>query len=159
MADLEGGELPTSPEEVLAYNAAAAAQCAEAEACLREALELSEASDYVLLQQCVLTSLANMSCDSEPLVGPAEAAALRARLNALYVQTGRNPDTSCTICLEPLEQPAGDAPDDGGCGAAGGCNDSAVLVKVLGCGHQFHQRCLSTWWRTQPGRMCPLCMG
>jgi len=96
-----------------------------------------------------------MSGRPDQPVGPAEAAALRSRLNALYAQAGRNQDTSCTICLETLEQLDGGAEkDDGGRGADGYTN-AAVLV--LNCGHQFHRGCLSTWFRTAASRACPLC--
>jgi len=131
---------------------------AEAEACLREALALCEDTDAVLLKQRVLRHIANMSGRPDQPVRPAEAAALRSRLNALYAQTGRNHDTSCTICLETLEQSDGgaekDAADHGDRGADGFTN-SAVLV--LKCGHQFHRGCLSTWWRTAASEVCPLC--
>ena len=85
---------------------------AEAETCMREALELGEETDDVELKQSVLINLSNMSGRPDKPVGPAEAAALRSRLNALYAQAGRNPATSCTICLEPLEQPDGSAEQD-----------------------------------------------
>ena len=75
----------------------------EADACLREALELSEETDEVRLKQTVLRQLSNMSGRPGQGVGLAEAAALRSRMNTLYAQTGRDLDTSCTICLEPLE--------------------------------------------------------
>jgi len=131
---------------------------AEAGACLREALALCEDTDDVLLKQSVLRHLANMSGRPDQPVRPAEAAKLRSRLNALYAQAGRNHDTSCTICLETLEQSDGgaekDATDDGDCGADGYTN-SAVFV--LHCGHQFHRGCLSTWFRTAASRACPLC--
>ena len=131
---------------------------AEAEAGLREALALCEDADFVSLKQDVVRRLANMSGRPDQPVRPAEAAALRSQLNALYAQAGRNHDTSCTICLETLEQSAGgaetDATDDGRRGADGYTN-SAVLV--LECGHQFHRGCLSTWWRTQSNTACPLC--
>jgi len=128
---------------------------AEAEACLREALALCEDADAVLLKQMVLRDLANMSGRPDQPVGPAEAAALRSRLNALYAQAGRNHDSSCTICLETLEQSdSGAKNDDGGRGADGYTN-AAVLV--LNCGHQFHRGCLSTWFRTAASRACPLC--
>ena len=131
---------------------------AEAAACLREALELSEETDDVALKQMVLINLANMSGRPDRPMGPAEAAALRSRLNALYAQAGRNPDTSCTICLEPLEQTDGgaeqDSTDDGGL-TAGGYTNSGVIV--LECAHQFHRGCLSAWWRTRSDRACPLC--
>jgi len=80
------------------------ATTAESEACLREALALCEDTDEVLLKQTVLRHLANMSGLPDQPVRPAEAAALRLRLNTLYAQAGRNHDTSCTICLETLEQ-------------------------------------------------------
>jgi len=131
---------------------------AEAEACLREALALCEDTDNMLLKQTVLRDLANMSGLPDQPVGPAEAAAFRSRLNALYAQAGRNHDTSCTICLEPLEQPVGgevqDATGDGGRWANGYTNSA---VCVLDCGHQFHRGCLSTWWRTAASVVCPLC--
>jgi len=131
---------------------------ADAEACLREALALCEDADAVRLKQHVLRHLANMSGRPDQPVGRAEAAALRSRLNALYAQAGRNHDTSCTICLETLEQSDGgaekDTTDDGERGADGYTN-SAVFV--LECGHQFHRGCLSTWWRTAGSVVCPLC--
>jgi len=130
----------------------------EAEACLREALALCADTNAVLLKQNVLRHLANMSGQPDQPVRPAEAAALRLRLNALYAQAGRNHDTSCTICLETLEQSDGgaekDAADDGDRGADGFTN-SAVFV--LRCGHQFHRGCLSTWFRTVASEVCPLC--
>jgi len=131
---------------------------AEAATCMREALELGEETDDVALKQVVLINLTNMSGRPDKPVGPAEAAALRSRLNALYAQAGRNPDTSCTICLEPLEQPGGgaeqDATDDGGLTADGYTNSA---VRVLQCAHQFHRGCLSAWWRMRSDRACPLC--
>jgi len=143
---LSDHDLPTSPE------------MADAAAYLREALELSEDTDDVGLKQHVLRHLANMSGRPDQPVKPAEAAAFRSRLNALYAQTGRNHDTSCTICLEPLEQPGSGAEqgavEDGGRDPDGYTN-SAVLV--LECGHQFHRGCLSTWWRTAVSEECPLC--
>ena len=118
-------------------------EMAEAATCMREALELGEETDYVLLKQTVLRNLSNMSGRPDKPVGPAEAAALRSRLNALYAQAGRNSDISCTICLDPLEQPGGgeeqDATDDGGLTADGYTNSA---VRVLECAHQFHPGCL-----------------
>ena len=87
-------------------------EMAVAATCMREALELGEETDDVLLKQMVLRNLSNMSGRPDQPVGPAEAAALRSRLNALYAQAGRIPDTSCTICLDPLEQPGGGAEQD-----------------------------------------------
>jgi len=131
---------------------------AEAAACQREALKLSEKLTDVRLKQGVLINLANMSGRPDQPVGLAEAAALRSRLNALYAQAGRSTDTSCMICLEPLEQPGGGAEQeaigDGGRGADGFAN---AAVFVLQCGHQFHRGCLSTWWRTAASQACPLC--
>jgi len=117
-------------------------------ACLREALVLCEETDDVHLQQAVLINLSNMSCRPDQPVGLVEAAALRARLNALYAKNGRSPDTSCAVCLEPLEQP------DGGI-RADGCPNSAV--QALRCSHQLHARCLSTWWETRSDMACPVC--
>jgi len=127
----------------------------ESEACLREALELSEETDDKELKRMTLSSLANMSGKPEQPVLPAGAAAFRARLNELSVQMGRSPDTNCAICLEPLEtleQPGG--PEQGG-RAADGNTDS--FVYVLKCGHQFHTCCLRTWWSERPGRVCLMC--
>jgi len=110
------------------------------------------------MKQNVLRHLANRSGRPDQPVGPAEAAALRSRLNALYAQAGRSHDTSCTICLETLEQSDGGAEknvaddDDRG---PGGHTNSAVFV--LECGHQFHRGCLSSWWRTAASAVCPLC--
>jgi len=131
---------------------------AEAESCLCEALALCEDGDRVALKQRVLSHLANMSGRPDLPVRPAEAVVLRSRLNALYAQTGRSTDTSCTICLEPLQMPGGDAEngaaDDSGRDADGYINSA---VRVLECGHQFHRGCLSTWWRTRSESRCPLC--
>jgi len=118
---------------------------AEAEACLREALVLCEETDDARMQQLVLRSMANMSGADEPgwSVEPAEAQQLHSRLNQLYAQTGRSPNTSCTICLESLKP---------GCGA-----EPAVSVRVLSCGHQYHNGCISEWWERRLDRVCPLC--
>jgi len=133
-------------------------EMAEAAACMREAVELGEETDDMELKQMVLRNLANMSGRPDQPVGLAEATALRSRLNALYAQAGRNPDTSCTICLEPPEQPGGgaeqDATDNGGLTADGYTN---LGVIVLECAHQFHRDCLYAWWRTRSDRTCPLC--
>ena len=121
---------------------------AEAEACLREALKLVDATDDVKLQQTVLTNLVNMAGVRHNQLKPAEAEALRSRLNALYAQTGRSSDTTCTICLEPLEhleQPGGGADKV----ATGHFDDrfTELSVHVLECGHQFHPHCLLSWQR------------
>jgi len=131
---------------------------AEAAACLREALKLSEETDDMSLKQHVLLVLANMSGRPDQPVGPAEAAAFRSRLNALYAKAGRNHDTSCTICLEALEQPDGGAEQNAtGDGDLGADGYTKLAVRVLPCGHQFHRGCLSTWWCTRLERTCPLC--
>jgi len=131
---------------------------AEAETCLGEALELGEETDDVELKQSILINLSNMSGRPDKPVGPAEAAVLRSRLNALYAQAGRNSDISCTICLDPLEQPGGgaeqDATNDGGLTADGYTNSAALVLK---CAHQFNRGCLSAWWCTRSDRACPLC--
>jgi len=128
---------------------------AETEACLREALALCEDTDDVALNQRVLSQLANMSGLPDDPVKPAEAAALRSRLNALYAQAGRNHGTSCTICLETLEQSDGGAENDAADRGADDYTNSSV--RVLEYGHQFHLGCLSTWWRTAASQACPLC--
>jgi len=130
---------------------------AEAVACLREALELCADTDSVMLKQTVLGHLANMSGRPDMPVGPAEAAAFRSRLNALYAQAGRNHDTNCTICLESLEQPDGGADQDTADHGDRDADHTNSAVLVLSCGHQFHQGCLFTWWRTAASRACPLC--
>ena len=74
-------------------NMGVAFEVSETEAWLRESLLLCETTQDVLLQQSVLTNLANLSGRPGVSVDPAEAASLRARLNALTVQTGRSPET------------------------------------------------------------------
>jgi len=137
------------------------AEVAEAEACLREALALAEETDDVQLKQLVLAELANLSGQvGYQAVEPAEAEAFRSQMNQLLTQTGRSPDTTCTICLEPLERPGGSA-EKGTASGAGGDADSAV--RVMGCCHQFHEDCLVSWWRTLPRQYrpghgpCPIC--
>jgi len=127
---------------------------AEAVACLREALVLSEGTDDVQLKQTVLGSLVNMSGQFEP----AETEDFLFQLNQLSVKTGRSTETTCTICLEPLDQPGGSVD------AVDAETDSVI---VLQCGHQFHRSCGLTWWMTQRGtgfapltaaeRPCPVC--
>jgi len=123
-------------------------ETAEAEACLREALELCEESTAVYLKQAVLENLVNAA-----FVGPADAEAFRSRLNTLYAEAGRSPDTNCTICLEPLGQSGGSARRD----ADGDRRCAGSRVLVLKCGHQLHRGCVTTWWDAQSGRVCPLC--
>jgi len=127
---------------------------AEGEALLREALKLSEETNDVMLKQGVLTNLLNLS--GQPGHVPAEAEALRLQLNALSTSTGRIPDTSCSICLEPLEQVDGGAEQDpvDGLGAETCTNSS---LRVFRCGHQFHHGCLATWFDTRSDRVCPIC--
>jgi len=128
----------------------------EGEACLREALALGEGLRDVFLSGKTLAFLINLCGEAHATVQPAEVEALRSRLNRLLVQMGRSPETSCSICLEPLTPPAdGAAADAAGGGGAGGLSNSCV--RVLWCHHQFHRGCLSVWRRTAPTRACPLC--
>jgi len=122
-------------------------ETAEAEACLREALELCEESTAVSLKQAVLVNLVNAATVT------AEAEAFRSRLNTLYTEAGRSLDTNCTICLEPLGQSGGGARRD----ADGDRRCAGSPVLVFKCGHQFHRGCVTTWWDAQSGRVCPLC--
>jgi len=127
----------------------------EAEACLREALALGENLDDVQQQVKTLRCLINLFGEAGAAAGPTEAEALRSRLNQLLVQMGREPETSCSIRLEPLAPPA-----DGAAEAAAGSDGSGPsdsCVRVLHCNHQFHKSCLSTWWRTTGNGACPLC--
>jgi len=127
---------------------------AEAEACLREALALGKGSGDVLLSVTILTYLINLCGKAHATVGRAEAEALRSRLNLLLVQMGRSRETSCSICLEPLAPPADGAAEDA---AGGGSGPLDSCVCVMGCHHQFHRGCVSTWLRAAPIRACPLC--
>jgi len=132
---------------------------AEAEACLREALALSEGLGDVLLTGKILTYLINLCGEAHATVGPAEAEAFRSRLNQLFVDMERSPETSCSICLEPLAPPADGAAEDaaggGGSGGVGGPADSCL--RVMSCNHQFHHGCLWTWQRTTSNCTCPIC--
>jgi len=132
---------------------------AEAEAYLREALAICDNVGVVQLTVNTLRYLINLCGETHASVGPAEAKSLCSRLNQLLVQMGREPETSCSICLEPLAPPADGAAEDatsgGGSGGAGGPADSCV--RVLNCNHQFHDGCLLTWLRTTSSRACPLC--
>jgi hypothetical protein len=133
---------------------------AEAEACLREALALGEGLGDVRLAVKTLTYLINLCGEAHATVGPAEAEVFRSRLNQLLVQMGRSPETSCSICLEPLAPPAdGAAEDAAGGGGIGGVGDPpGSCVRMLACHHQFHYGCLSTWGRTGArSHACPLC--
>jgi len=132
---------------------------AEAETCLREALALGENLGDVRLTANTLRCLINLCGEPNAAVGPAEAEALRLRLDQLLVQMGRSPDTSCSICLDPLAPPADGAVEDmaGGGGSGGASGPSDSCVRVLLCDHQFHNGCLSTWRRTTSNRACPIC--
>ena len=131
----------------------------EAEACIREALALCEGTGDVWVPVKTVRCLINLCGAAHAAVTPAEAEALRLRLNQLLVQMGREPETSCSICLDPLAPPADGAAEDavggGGSGVTGGLSDSCV--RVLNCDHQFHNGCLSTWQRTTSSCACPLC--
>ena len=129
----------------------------EAELCLREALALCESFGDVHQTVNTLRCLINLCGRAHAAVTPAEAEALRSRLNQLLVQTGRSVELSCSICLEPLAPPVDGAAEDaaGGSGGAGGTSDSCV--RVWNCNHQFHDGSLSTWLRTSSNRACPLC--
>ena len=124
-------------------------------ACLREALALCEHTNNVSVKQDVLRNLINMSSGlvGYQAVSSAEADALRSRLNHLSVQTGRDPDTSCVICQDLLVK---DAAGDSGPGEAGS-DTGETAVRVLRCGHQFHQGCLGSWFRTASSQACPTC--
>jgi len=132
---------------------------AEAEACLREALALGEGLGDVMLTLKTLSYLINLCGEEHAAMGHAEAEAFRSRLSQLLVQMGRSPETSCSICLEPLAPPADGAAEDatgrGGSGGAGGPSDSCV--RVWSCFHQFHHGCLSTWRCMTSNHACPLC--
>jgi len=132
---------------------------AEAEACLREALALSESLGDVGITSKTLRNLINLCGEVHATVGPTEAVAFLSRLNQLLVQMDRSPETSCSICLEPLAQPADVAEEGaaggGDSGSAGGPSDS--FVRVLSCNHQFHYGCLRTWQREASNGACPVC--
>jgi len=132
---------------------------AEAEACLREALERSEGLGDVLLTVKTLTHLINLCGAPHATMGPADAEAFRLRLNQILVQMGRSPETSCSICLEPLAPSADGAAEDaaGGGGGSGAGDPSDSCVRVLGCCHQFHRGCLFTWRHTGSNLACPIC--
>jgi len=140
-------------------------EIAKAEACLREALALGEGMGFapgeglgdVALAVRTLTYLINLCEEAHATVMPAEAEALRSRLNQLLVRTGRSPETSCSICLEPLAPPADGAAEYavGGSGGAGG--PSGSWVYVMNCQHQFHYSCITSWRRTTSTLVCPLC--
>jgi len=128
---------------------------AEAETCLHEALALGENTGGVQLKVKTLRCLINLCGRAGAAVGPAEAEGLRSRLNQLLVQMGREPETSCLICLEPLAPPADGAAEDAAGSDGSGISDSCV--RVLYCNHQFHHGCLFTWLRTIGNDACPIC--
>jgi len=130
-------------------------EVAEAEACLREALALGENLGHVKVKMKTLRCLINLGGYAHTAVEPAEAEAFRSRLNELLVQMGREPETSCSICLDPLAPPADGAAEDAAGGNGSGPSDSCVYM--LSCDHQFHNRCLLTWQRTTGNAACPLC--
>jgi len=134
-------------------------ETAEGEACLREALALSEGLEDVWLTGKILRYLVSLGGEQYTAVGPAEAEVFRSRLNQCLVQMGREPETNCSICLEPLAPPADGAAEDaaggGGSGGASGSSDSCV--RVMPCNHQFHLGCLWTWQHTTSNHACPLC--
>jgi len=113
---------------------------AGAEACLREALALSEGLGNALQTGNTLAHLINLCGEVHAAVGTAEAEALRSRLNQLLVQMGRSPETSCLICLEPLASLADGTAEDAAGGSGGGAAGSSdSCVRVLSCDHQFHR--------------------
>jgi len=131
----------------------------EAEACLREALALCEDQEEVGMIVKTLRNLINFGGEAHTTVGLAEAEAFRSRLNQLLVQTGRTPETVCSICFEPLAPSADGAAEgaaDGGSSGGVGVHLSAC-VHVLHCDHQFHHGCIMNWRRTTTSRACPIC--
>lgn len=126
------------------------AEQTEADECLREALELGDMSGDVSVLKGALINLVNRSGEG---TGDAESEQLRSRLNTLYRKAGREVDTICAVCLEPLQGEAtcsADASDDAETGTfSGSC------IRVLGCGHQFHQGCIAAWRRQSAE--CPVC--
>jgi len=134
-------------------------EMAGGEACLREALALGEGVGDVGMIVQALRYLINLCGEVHATVWPAEAEALHSRLNQLLVKIGRSPETSCSICLEPLAPLADGAADDAA-GSDASRNASCTpdsCVRVLNCNHQFHHGCLSSWRRTTSNYACPLC--
>ena len=138
----------------------------ESLACLLEAQELSELTDDVGLKQRILASLVNLTGRLNTSVHPAGTDALVSRMNALLVQTGRVPDTSCAICLDAFTgdaQPGSGAERDAaGAGGRPSASSADSSVHVLHCGHHSHLGCLRTWWCTganprRGNQDCPLC--
>jgi len=131
----------------------------EAERCLAEALELCKGVGDVKLTAKTLRSFINLCGEKQAKLGPADAELFRLWLNQLLAQMGRSPETSCSICLEPLAPPAdGAAVDAAGGGGSSGASGVDSFVRVLNCNHQFHLGCLFTWQqRKAPSRACPVC--
>lgn len=123
------------------------AEMEEADACMREALQLSDATHDVGVQKGVLTNLINRSGETPE---GADGEKLRSRLNQIYRNTGRDPDTHCAVCLEPLK-PIG----DDGVASSSADRPTDSHVNVLGCGHQFHQSCIMMW--RERSHECPVC--
>jgi hypothetical protein len=119
----------------------------EADACMREALQLGDSTHDVGVQKGVLTNLINRSGERPE---GADGETLRSRLNQIYLKAGRDPDTHCAVCLELL-QPTIDAA--GASAPADRLADARVMV--LGCGHQFHQFCIQKW--RERSHECPVC--
>jgi len=130
----------------------------EAERCLAEALQLSKSVGDVKLTAKILRTFINLCGEEQAKLRPAEAELFRLWLNRLVVQLGRSPETSCSICLEPLAPPAdGAAKDAAGGGGSSGAGGLDSLVRVLNCNHQFHLGCLFTWQRKTSSHACPVC--
>jgi len=129
---------------------------AEVEACMREAFALyDESLGNLQVKVSTLMILINLCGEADAAVGAAEAEVMCSRLNQLLLQMGREPETSCSICLEPLAPPAADAGEDAA--GSGGKGPANSCVCVLYCTHQFHHGCLSTWERTAANYTCPIC--
>jgi len=128
----------------------------EAEACLREALALCEGLEDAFLTGKTLSLVINLCGEAHAMVGPAEAETFRVRLNQLLVQMCREPETSCSICLEPLAPSADGAAEDAA--GLGGTGPSDSCVRVLECYHQLHYGCSMSWRNTASNwQECPLC--
>jgi len=130
----------------------------EAEAYMREALELGEGMGDVRLAVKILTFLVNFCGEEDAAVTPAEAEAFRLRLNQLLVQMGRETETNCSICLEPLAPPADGTADDAATAAVAALGiPKDSCVRVMACHHQFHDGCIMSWRETTSNLACPLC--
>ena len=130
---------------------------AEAELCLREALALCESIGFVNLNVKTLRCLINVCGVADATVGPAEAEAFRSRLNQLLFRMGRSVETNCSICLEPLAPPTEGVAEYAAGGRGGAVGPSDSCVRVLGCDHQYHHGCITTWQRKTFKLVCPMC--